>query len=102
MTRRAGAVVLHVASAVLSTAVMVGGAVWWLWSMVVWGQLYGLVGLVVGLFTISDFALPFVVHHETGAWPWPWILTLAGLLLVWLVASILDAAAEAILERDRL
>jgi hypothetical protein len=70
--------------------------------MVVWAHLYGLVGLVVGLFTISDLALPFIVHHETGAWPWPWILSFAGLLALWLVASILDAAAEAMLERDRL
>ncbi len=38
----------------------------------------GMLGLGIGLLTISDLALPFVWHHKYGYWPMRWVLAFVG------------------------
>lgn len=63
-----------VGSVVVGMAIMAGLG-WWCWSMLIWFGYYGLTGLGIGMWTISDVALPFVVHAKTGGWPVAWLVT---------------------------
>jgi hypothetical protein len=88
--------VLRAIATALEIGSMIGGMIWWLWALAIWAAMYGLVGVLIGLLTIPDLALPFLVHAEEGAWPRAWILAGIVLLLMPLVGAVFGGAAEAL------
>ena len=91
--------VLRAIATVLVIGSMIGGTIWWFWALAIWAAMYGLMGVLIGLLTISDLPLPFLVHAEEGAWPWAWILAGIALLLMRLAGGAAGAAAETLEDR---
>jgi hypothetical protein len=86
-----------IALAALSVVVFVaGGLVWWVWAVWMWNDLYGLIGIGIGVLTISDLALPFLWEGHAGSWPRAWVGTLAGLVAVRVAGVGAAWAAEAV------
>ena len=79
--------------------VYVGGFLTWLAALVIWNSLYGLVGVLVGLLTISDLLLPFAWHNRHGYWPLPWMLAVGAVIVLWFVAAAIKGSDEEAADR---
>jgi hypothetical protein len=78
----------------LRVVAWIGGSLVWLGAMALWARMFGLLGLGIGLLTISDLALPFVWHHKYGYWPMRWILAFVGVIALALVATAIKGSDE--------
>lgn len=73
---------------------IIGGIIVWLWALLLWNSLYGLLGLLIGVLTISDLALPFVWRHQTGEWPLAWIIAILTVVALRILGAITGALSE--------
>jgi hypothetical protein len=78
----------------LAVVIWIGGGLTWLGAMALWARMFGLLGLGIGLLTISDLALPFVWQHKYGYWPMRWVLAFVGVIVLALVATAIKGSDE--------
>lgn len=99
--KRAAGSLLRAVGWLLNTASLLLGVGVFLWALALWGEVWGVLGVIFGLFAISDVALPFAYHAGQGVWPTAWLLTVAAAVACRLVGVVLAAAGGVLLEAAR-